>query len=101
MTVRCPYCDAVNRPQFTGWGRTGLNMRVHCCKVCQRDYGVVMCVETDKDIELSDMSLSALRARIAYLKKRRRKLIEKEEDRIGDLAREVMRLESRACGQQN
>ena len=101
MTVRCPYCDGVNRPQFTGWGRTGLNLRVHCCKSCQQDYGVVMCVETDKSIEVSDISLSALKARIACLKERRRKLMEKEEDRIGDLAREVIRLESSAGGLQN
>ena len=100
-TVRCPHCGGVNRPSISGWGRQGLNNRQHMCKHCQKEYTVVVYVETSTDYKISDMHISALKSRI---KTRKEQIKEMESGLVSEangLAREYLRVEASAGGRQN
>lgn len=62
--VKCPHCGKTNKPSITGWGREGLNGRLHVCKHCNAEYTVICFVETNKDYKISDIHLSAIKSRI-------------------------------------
>lgn len=100
-TVRCPYCNGVNRPPFTGWGREGLNNRLHTCKHCSQDYVVICLVETSTEYRVSDMHMSAMKSKIEsqleVIRDTEAKLVNKNRE----LAKEVIRLEALTGGRQN
>ncbi|KKK48760.1 hypothetical protein LCGC14_3141890 [marine sediment metagenome] len=100
-TVRCPYCRGVNRPSISGWGRVGLNNRSHTCKHCEKDYVVVIYVETSKELEIVDGHISNIKGKIKYQKARTRE-IEKGLINTGvEVAKEYIRVEASSGGNRN
>ncbi len=100
-TVRCPRCGGVNRPSISGWGREGLNNRLHTCKHCNKDYTVVVYVETSKDLEISDGHISDIKSKTKYQKAR---IKEMEKGLLNDsveVAKEFIRVEASTYGHQN
>lgn len=100
-TVRCPHCDGVNRPSITGWGREGLNNRLHACKHCSQEYVVICLVDTSKEYKVSDMHISAMKARIEYQLEYIRDMEAKLVNKNRELAKEIIRLEASTGGKQN
>ena len=100
-TVRCPFCDAVNHPSISGWGRTGLNVRLHMCKHCQNEYTTVIYVETATDYKISDMHIGALKSRIAVRKEQIKEMESGLLSKATALAKEYIRVEASTLGSQN
>lgn len=100
-TIRCPHCGGFNRPSISGWGREGLNNRLHTCKHCGKEYTVVIYVETSTDYKISDMHLSALKSRIEARKDQIKAAESGLVSRAEGLARELIRVEASSRGSQN
>lgn len=99
--VRCPHCNGVNRPSITGWGREGLNNRLHQCKHCGEEYTVVCYVESSTDHKISDMHLSAIKSKIKYQKNRIKEMEQGLINTSVEVAKEYIRLEASTGGNQN
>ena len=100
-TVRCPHCGGINKPSISGWGRKGLNSRLHQCKHCLEDYVVLIYVETSTDYKVSDMHIRAIKSRIEA---RIEQIKEMESGLVGEataLAKEYLRVEASTGGNQN
>lgn len=100
-TIRCPHCNGVNRPSFTGWGREGLNNRRHGCKHCNQEYTVICLVTTNKEYKITDIHMAAMKDRIEnqleYIREMEAKLV----NRNRELAKEIIRLEASTGGRNN
>jgi len=100
-TIKCPHCGQVNRPSISGWGREGLNNRQHTCKHCNKDYTVVVYVETSTDYKISDMHIRGLKSRIEARKEQIREMESGLVSEATGLAREYIRVEASTGGSQN
>ena len=99
--IRCPYCNGVNRPSVTGWGRTGLNNRYHSCKHCNTTYTVVIYCGTSSETEISDGEIGNIKSKINYLKQKIREMRQNLINEHAKLAKEYIRLEASTYGKQN
>ncbi len=100
-TVRCPYCQGVNRPSITGWGREGLNNRIHDCKHCSKSYIVVAYVETSKELDIADGYISNIRSKIKFLKRGIKEMKLGLLNTRAEFAKEYIRREASTAGKQN
>jgi len=100
-TIRCPHCGGVNRPSISGWGREGLNNRLHNCKNCGEEYTVVIYVETSTDYKISDMHISALKSRIEVRKEQIKAMESGLVSQAAAFAKEYIRVEASTGGNQN
>ena len=100
-TIRCPHCGGVNRPSISGWGREGLNNRRHTCKHCEKDYTVVVYVETSKDLDITDGHISTIKDQIKYQKSRIKEMEKGLINTSVEIAKEYIRIEASTGGKQN
>ena len=100
-TIRCPHCGGVNRPSISGWGREGLNNRQHTCKYCEKDYVVIIYVETSKELEIADGHISSIKDKIKYQKARIREMEKGLINTDVEVAKEYIRVEASSGGNQN
>lgn len=73
-TVRCPHCGHILRPQVTGWARTGLNVRFKSCYGCQKEFKIILYVETSAD-EIDDSQVRSLQDRVKKERRNRRNFL--------------------------
>ena len=99
--VKCPHCRGVNKPSISGWGREGLNNRLHNCKHCKKEYTVIIYVETSTNYKISDMHIRAMRS---HIETRKEQIKEMESGLVKEatgLAKEYIRVEASTGGTQN
>jgi len=100
-TLHCPYCNGVNRPSISGWGREGLNIRHHICKHCLEAYSAVIYAEASKGVELTDGSISSIKSKIKYLKQRTKEIKGDLTNTHAEWAEEFIRTAASTRGMQN
>ncbi len=99
--VKCPHCKGINKPSISGWGREGLNNRLHQCKHCEKEYVVVVYVETTTDYKISDMHIRGMKSRIEARKEQIREMESELVSKATGLAKEYIRVEASTGGRQN
>lgn len=72
--IKCPHCGNSQHASLSGWGRSGLNVRFKYCRKCEKEFSVVIYVETCTPEELpNDGSIRSLKDSIKYQKEHRKK----------------------------
>jgi len=99
--VKCPHCGAHCTPSVSGFGRTGLNVREHNCRSCEKDYKVLVYVEASTENVPTDAAMSAIQHRIQWMKQRIRSRKASLVSSVEGLADELVKTEASTCGRQN
>ena len=74
-TVFCPHCGNAIHPEFTGYGRTGLNTRSRECLRCGNKFYVTAYVFTTKE-DIEDIDIRGVKDRIKLLRNERRRQLQ-------------------------
>lgn len=99
-SVKCPHCGKKQHTEISGWGRSGLNTRAKTCHYCNKDYHLIVYIESCVD-SVPDGHIASIKHKIIYLKQRVHEKLHKLTNIEAEWAEEYLRTEASTGGRQN